>query len=109
IELPGVAARHRAAPARQAAQQHRTTRRTRSDLGQETRAWFVRTSLAHDPLAGGLGRLALFALRARACARRPWLFAPGIAGRRMAADRMARGRDQADQILALDAVGGYQL
>ena len=66
-------------------------------------------SLAHDQVAGRLGRLAVLALCARACSRRTSPARPGSRVGGVAADRVARGRSRADQILALDAASRYLL
>src|SRR5882724_9085497 len=65
--------------------------------------------MAYDQMAGGLGRLAVLALRTCAGAARSSSPAAGSAGRGVAVDRVAGRRGRADQILALDAAEADQL
>jgi len=75
-------------------------------LGLPKRAW--RTIKWREGSSDWLSsRFARVAARARS--RRAWLPAPGITAAGMAADRAARGRSQANQILALHAAGRHQL
>ena len=69
-----------------------------------------KTRLAHDQVAGGYGRVAVLALcaRARSC-RASRLQSHRRPAGRVAADRVAKGRGRADQILALDASRRHRL
>ena len=60
-----VSIRNRSATERQAAEQYGASRRARTDLGQGGGAWSAEAGLAHGQMAGGLGQLAVLALRAR--------------------------------------------
>ena len=82
---------------------HPPGRQASTDLSQATRSRPAKVRLAHGQVAGGCGRAAVLAIcaRARSCGasrlqshRRP-------AGT-VAADRVAKGRERADQILAFD-------
>ena len=72
-------------------------------LGLPKRAWCT------VDVARGLGRLAVLALRACTRPCRAQQTDPREAIARVAADRVARGRCRADQILALNAAGERQL
>jgi DDE superfamily endonuclease len=86
-----VATRKRPAAHGQAAEQHRPSRRARSDLGQASGAWSVEASLAHGDVARGLGRSAVLALCACARPCRIQQADPRDAVAGVAADRVARG------------------
>jgi hypothetical protein len=72
---------------RQTAEQHGPSRRARSDLGQGGDAWSAQAGLAHDQVAGRLGRLAVLALCTCARGRRAQRVGPEEAVARVAADR----------------------
>src|SRR5206468_3100660 len=77
-EAPDVATRDRTKAERQAAEQYRASRRTRSDLGQTPGARSARGRLAHNPVAGGFGRVAVVALRPPARSGRTYPAQTGI-------------------------------
>jgi hypothetical protein len=101
IEQHGVAIRQRAQARRQSAD-HGAPRRTRAGLGQGGGVGLAEQGLAPDQVAGRFRRLAVVALCAPARARRPSSPPARQLPTGVAADRMAEGREGADQVLALD-------
>src|SRR5882757_4939308 len=108
-ETPDVATRDRTEAERPAAEQYGASRRARSDLGQTPGTRSTQRRLANDPVARGLGRMAVVALRPRS--RSGWTYPAqsGIDIGGMVADRVACRRARADQVLAVDVASRHRL
>src|ERR1019366_4718915 len=106
----GTAAAEEVVGARATTEAHSPRRQASTGSGQGACAQFAQARLAHDLVARRLGRAIVLALcpRARSC-RASCLQAHREPDARMAVDRVARRRERADQILALDPSQGYHV